>query len=73
MPPTMLRKYRKAAGYSQTSLARAIGVDNSTVCVWESGARRPSFDNAMALQGVLGVAATTLLAPAPANVEGAAA
>ncbi|MDO9409711.1 helix-turn-helix transcriptional regulator [Patulibacter sp.] len=73
MPRTMLRKYRKAAGLSQVQLAAAIGegVDPSTVSYWESGDRCPRFVHAMALEDVLGVAATRLLAPAPVNVEGA--
>lgn len=63
---TMLRKYRTAQGFSQASLGEAVGgVDHSTVSLWESGRSRPTFDNAVALERVLGVPATRLFEPAP--------
>ena len=36
-----LKKYRKAAGYSQTEFAELIGVGKTTVLNWEKGNNKP--------------------------------
>ncbi len=36
------RTLRQASGFTQTEVARAIGVSPSAMCLWEEGNRRPS-------------------------------
>lgn len=38
---TLLRRHRIARGFTQTALAKKLGVDPSAVCFWESGAKMP--------------------------------
>jgi len=46
---------RKVAGYTQESLAEALGVDRTTVATWESGEHEPLPHMRPLLAGVLGV------------------
>lgn len=39
-----LKKVRKEAGYTQESLAQALGVSKGTVAMWETGKRNPDFE-----------------------------
>ena len=39
-------KMRKKRGYSQESVAAAIGVERSTIAKWETGIAKPRIDNA---------------------------
>ena len=39
-----LRELRKKNGYTQSGLAKALGVSQSTVGNWEAGIRRPNLD-----------------------------
>ena len=39
-----LKQLRKEKGMTQIDLAKAIGVSNGTVAMWETGKRRPSFE-----------------------------
>ena len=44
MTPQELKKWRERHGYSQSQLAKALGVINISVSRWERGAREiPSF------------------------------
>lgn len=40
-----IRKLREAAGMSQGTLAAQIGVDTSSVSLWENGKTYPSYAN----------------------------
>lgn len=42
-------KMRKKRGYSQESVAAAIGVERSTIAKWETGIAKPRIDNLLAL------------------------
>ncbi len=39
-----LKKLRKANGYTQVSLAAALGVSKGTVAMWETGKRTPDYE-----------------------------
>jgi DNA-binding transcriptional regulator YiaG len=56
-------RIRRAASLSQGDLARACGVDVSTISRWESGERRPSGDAGRAYARVLRAVAKELVAP----------
>ena len=45
----LIKQYREARGLSQLQLAKRLGVDNSTVCSWESGRINPSLTMAVRL------------------------
>lgn len=38
-----LKETRKDQGYTQATLAQALGVSNGTVAMWETGKRTPDF------------------------------
>lgn len=44
MFPERLKQLRKEKGMTQIDLAKAIGVSSSTVAMWETGKRKPSFE-----------------------------
>ena len=48
-----LKKVRKEAGYTQESLAQALGVAKGTVGMWEAGKRNPDFEMLCSLSDVL--------------------
>lgn len=48
-----LRELRVAAKLSQTELAKKIGVDQSTVCLWETGKTAPRLSMFKALAAAL--------------------
>lgn len=49
-----IKELREARGMNQAELARAVGASRPTVCMWESGARRPGLDFLPVLADVLG-------------------
>ena len=51
-----IRFYRKKAGFSQTALAIALGVNQSAIAQWESGKTEPTAFNIRRLADILGVA-----------------
>ena len=55
-----LRQARKTCGYTQESLAAAIGVKKSTVCGYESGSSEPDMDKIVKIMAVLNVDANYL-------------
>jgi transcriptional regulator with XRE-family HTH domain len=59
---TELARVRKAVGYSQESLAEAVGVDRSTVVRWEAGTSEPFPYQQPKLARLLGVDAAALRA-----------
>ena len=56
-----LAKLRRAAGQTQTELARAIGAAQSTVSQLEASTRKPSLDMLRELSRALGVKTSFLL------------
>ena len=44
-----LREHRKAAGLLQKDIGRMIGIDPSSISIWERGVRIPSVDNLVLL------------------------
>uniref|UniRef100_UPI0035C9620E helix-turn-helix domain-containing protein n=1 Tax=uncultured Sphingomonas sp. TaxID=158754 RepID=UPI0035C9620E len=49
------KELRKRAGYTQASLAEAMGVEQPTIQRWEAGSRTPDVSQLIRLSGVLGV------------------
>jgi DNA-binding transcriptional regulator YiaG len=47
------RQIREAAHLSQSELARSVGVDNTTLCRWESGERFPRGEAALRYAALL--------------------
>lgn len=50
-----LKKVRKDRGYTQVSLAEALGVSKGSVAMWETGKRNPEFETLDALLTLLDV------------------
>lgn len=48
-----IKQLRKAAKIKQLELAEELGVDNSTVAKWETGAAKPRADKLPALAKLL--------------------
>ena len=49
-----IRELRKAAGMTQRQLADLMGVGQTAVCNWETGANLPASDQLRKLADVLG-------------------
>lgn len=58
---TTLERERRARGWSQTFLAAMLGVDGSTVSLWEHGRRRPTGQRAAKLERVFSIRVDDLL------------
>lgn len=56
-----IRELREARGMTQAELARAVKASKPTVCMWESGARRPGLDYLLALADVFGCPVDAIL------------
>ncbi len=63
---------RRSAGWSQTELARKIGVSPSAVGMYEQGRREPSAEILVQLAGLFGVSTDYLLTGQPKNPQEAA-
>lgn len=50
-----LKKVRKERGYTQVSLAEALGVSKGSVAMWETGKRNPEFETLEELLSILDV------------------
>ena len=50
-----LKKIRKDRGYTQVSLAEALGVSKGSVAMWETGKRNPEFETLEELLTLLNV------------------
>lgn len=59
----LIRIKRKAAGYTQRSLASAMGVAPSAVAQWEKGDTLPTNANMAALKRLLGLDGEILVSP----------
>lgn len=56
-----LREFRTGKGLSQDALAKAVGISNGTIGMYETGKRQPTADNAMKLAKYFGVQVEVLL------------
>lgn len=61
----MIRKYRKAKGYSQEQLARKLGITQGAVSQWESGKTMPEGAYVQALSVALDVPVGVLFEDQP--------
>lgn len=59
--PSRLRLVREQRGFTQTELATAAGLPSTTVSHFESGSRKPSFDNLRRLSKTLNVSSDYLM------------
>lgn len=50
-----LRELRRKNGYTQSGLAKALGVSQSTVGNWEAGIRRPNLDTLERITRLFGI------------------
>ena len=55
-----LKQARKASGYTQESLAEAIGVKKSTICGYETGNSEPDMEKISRMMAILNVDANYL-------------
>lgn len=67
-----IKEHRLAAGLSQAELARAVGVHQAAVSVWEHGKRAPGLEEVVALADVLNLSPVQLLPPARSRRQTAA-
>lgn len=56
-----LKKIRKQKGYTQTRLAKAVGVTYTTICYIEGGQRKPSLQLLIKIATELGCTLDQLL------------
>lgn len=56
-----LRELRRKNGYTQASLAKALGVSQTTISSWEAGSWVPNFDNLERIAKIFGVPVGYLL------------
>lgn len=59
--PTRLVQARELRGFSQVDLAKRAGIPASSISHFESGTRKPSFDNLRRIANVLAVSTDFLL------------
>jgi transcriptional regulator with XRE-family HTH domain len=65
-----IRTWRTARRESLKSLARTLGVAESTLSMWESGKRFPNPENILCLAQVLGVAPCAFFATEASRCRG---
>lgn len=58
---TRFAQLRTEAGFSQTALAKKMGVSRSTVAMWETGGATPTADMLFSLADLYGVSLDYLL------------
>ena len=56
-------KYRQAAGLTQTKVAELMGIENATICKWESNKTCPNLTYAAEYARVIGVTLDELIQP----------
>lgn len=56
-----LKKERKAAGLTQTALAKKAGLTPAAICNYEAGNRQPNYDALMRLADALNVSTVELV------------
>ena len=60
---------RKEKHFTQETLAKAIGVEQSTIAMWETGKAVPSMKNLLKLSNVMQMDLSTLCDSFPKNSE----
>ena len=55
-----IKRLRLESGISQTSLARSLGVRQSTVAMWESGKNNPGYETLIRIADFFGVGVDVL-------------
>lgn len=60
---TSLHEYRKRKGLTQREISKRIGIAQSTVAQYESGARKPDIVTLKKLAAILGCTTDQLLEP----------
>ncbi|NLS85836.1 MAG: helix-turn-helix domain-containing protein [Ruminococcaceae bacterium] len=68
----VVKELRESAGYSQTNFAKALGVSQSTVGMWESGRNKPTYSMLVKIANTLGVSLGYLLDESNDVLAGAA-
>lgn len=61
MARKVMKRVREKKGYSVRSLADEIGVNYSSISLWENGKRKPRNVNATKLENLLGMPLQELL------------
>lgn len=56
-----IERARKKLGLSQAELGQRVGVSQTAVCRWETGAKQPSLNNMLKLSKVLEIPMDYLL------------
>lgn len=51
----LVRELRLARGLSMFALGKLAGVDDTTICLFEGGRKKPSIDTAVRLAAALGI------------------
>ena len=59
--PARLKEAREKRGLTQAGLSKKAGLPSTTISHFESGSRKPSFDNLRRLTKVLGVSTDYLM------------
>lgn len=59
--PQRLKEARDKRGFTQAELGKEAGLPSTTISHFESGSRKPSFDNLRRLTKVLGVSTDYLM------------
>ncbi|MBS0225741.1 MAG: helix-turn-helix transcriptional regulator [Proteobacteria bacterium] len=59
--PARLKEAREKRGLTQAGLSKEAGLPSTTISHFESGSRKPSFDNLRRLTKVLGVSTDYLM------------
>ena len=58
---TRIRQLRLSHGWSQTELARRVGVNKSVISFYELGARFPTYENLLRICDIFGVSSDYML------------
>jgi len=67
--PLIIKELRENKGLSQEQLAKKIGFSGSTIGMWESGQRKPRFEQIGKIADFFGVSADCLLGRPSADCE----
>jgi transcriptional regulator with XRE-family HTH domain len=59
---SIIRNYRKSKGLSQSEFSQSIGVDQTTVSKWESGASLPEISQGLRISQLTGISLDSLYA-----------
>ena len=60
---TAVRKYRKLNNFTQSELAKQIGVSKAAISMWENGERNPNIEMLKKIAKILNCTTDELLEP----------